>query len=86
MLFRSSAAAPASLPVVEVRRGGGGRVSLRWDATRHPLLVVRDPATGQILSLARNGATEVLTARGELALTASNRVRSRDLRVAVPAR
>jgi hypothetical protein len=82
----TTAAGPASLPVVEVRRRGGGMVSLRWDATRHPLLVVRDPATGQILSLARNGATEVLTPRGELALTASNQVRSRDLRVAVPAR
>ena len=68
---------------VEVTRLGPGRVGLRWDASRSPMVVVRDPRTGQILSFARGGRAEVATDEPELALSVSNRLQSRDARVRV---
>lgn len=60
-------AAPAGvLPEVAVTPRAGGGVDLRWDASRHPLLVVRDGATGEILSLARGGTARVGAGRGLL--------------------
>jgi hypothetical protein len=50
------------------------------------MIQVRDAASGQILSFARGGQAEVWTSRPELALTLSNRVQSRDVRVSVPTR
>ncbi|HEY7635628.1 MAG TPA: hypothetical protein VH763_08795 [Gemmatimonadales bacterium] len=71
---------------VEVRRGTNGRVALSWDAVKTPMILVRDAASGQILSFARGGHAEVWTSRQELALTLSNRVQSREVRVSVPTR
>jgi hypothetical protein len=77
------ATAPAS---VDVRRGTAGRVALSWDASKSPMILVRDATSGQILSFARGGHAEVWTNRPELALTLSNRVQSREVRVSVPTR
>jgi hypothetical protein len=77
------AAAPAS---VEVQRGAAGRVALSWDVSKTPMILVRDAASGQILSFARGGHAEVWSNRQELALTLSNRVQSREVRVSVPTR
>ena len=54
---------------------------LRWDATKSPMIMVRDAVTGDVLSLARGGSAEVAAARDELSLTVSGRVRSHELRV-----
>jgi hypothetical protein len=81
--WSSLAAAPAS---VDVRRGAGGKVALTWDAAKNPMILVRDAASGQILSFARAGQAEVWTNRPELALTLSDRVQSREVRVSVPTR
>lgn len=78
-----TAAAPAG---VRARRSAGGRVTLEWDAAQSPMALVRDPATGQIVSFARGGRVELTTDRPELSVTLSNRVQSRDLRIPVPAR
>jgi hypothetical protein len=79
---RASAAQASSEPTaVEVTPGSGGRVRLRWDATRAPMIMVRDPLSGDVLSFARGGSAEVAADGDELALTVSDRVRSRDLRV-----
>ncbi len=72
--------------VVEARRSGAGRVALRWDAARSPMIMVRDPVSGDILSFARGGTAEVVTSRADLSLTMSDRVGSRDLRVRVRSR
>ncbi len=71
---------------VEVTKGAAGRVALRWDERKAPMIMVRDPATGEVLSFARGGNAEVVTDRDDLALTISDRVRSRDLRVRAKAR
>ena len=83
---RASAGAAAAPARVEATRLGGGRVGLRWDASAHPMLMVRDPATGEVLSFARGGRSEVVTDRGELDLQLSTGVRGRSARLAVPRR
>lgn len=69
---------------VEVARAGPGRVSLRWDPKRAPMVVVRDPRTGQILSFARGGRSEVVTDAPELSVGLSDRVVTREKMVRVP--
>ncbi len=78
-----SAAAPTE---VKARRSAGGRVELEWDAAKSPMVLVRDDATGQIVSFARGGRAEVVTDRPELSVTLSNQVQSRAVRVPVRAR
>jgi hypothetical protein len=78
--------AGAATPRVEASRLSGGRVGLRWDASAHPMLMVRDPVTGEVLSFARGGRSEIVTDRGELDLQLSSGVRGRSVRLAVPPR
>jgi hypothetical protein len=67
-------------------RTGTGRVALQWDAVAHPMLLVRDANTGQIISFARGGRVELPASHAELSVGFSNGVRSSELRVAVPSR
>lgn len=60
-----------------------GAVRVRWDATQYPMALVRDPATGAILSFARGGDALVAAQGGSLDVTFSDGVRSRAGRVAV---
>jgi hypothetical protein len=69
-------------PVVEARLAPGG-VALRWDATAHPMVMVRDPETGEIVSFARGGQATIGTARRTLEVVVSDRVGSRTERVTV---
>lgn len=73
-------------PDIRATRAGPGRVSVRWDAAVHPVIMVRDPSTGQVLSFARGGQAEVATERDDLDFQLSNGVGVRSARVAVPAR
>ena len=75
------AAARISEPI-KARRVGRG-VALRWDAAASPMILVRDAETGEVLSFARGGRAEVATDRMELDLSVSDRVGSRQVRVAV---
>lgn len=71
-----SLAAPGVTPTLEVRRVDGGTVEVRWDAATAPVVMVRDPATGMILSFARGGVASVATDAGTLELVLSDGVRS----------
>ena len=83
----ASAGIAATTPTtVQVSRGSPGRIALRWDAAKAPMVLVRDPVTGEVLSFARGGDAEVTTARDELSLSVSDRVRSREVRVRAPSR
>jgi hypothetical protein len=73
-------------PLGEVTRGVAGRIALRWDASKAPMIMVRDAVTGDVLSFARGGNVELASSRDELSLAVSDRVRSRDLRVRAPSR
>ena len=59
---------------------------IRWDASRAPVVLVRDPATGQVISFARGGQADLVTTRRDLSLSVSDRVGGRELRVLVPSR
>ncbi len=67
--IRAPAAAPSS------RRLASGVVELRWDAA-YPMALVRDAATGEILSFARGGVAQVTAPRGALRLDLSSGVAS----------
>jgi hypothetical protein len=57
-------AGPPGSPMVSIHRAGDAAM-VRWDPT-YPLAVVRDRATGEILSLARGGSALVHAGRAEV--------------------
>jgi hypothetical protein len=74
------AAARAAGTAVEARAVAGG-VALRWDAAARPMVMVRDPDTGEVLSFARGGQANVATSKRTLDVVISDRVGSRQVRV-----
>jgi hypothetical protein len=83
-------APPASLPqvpagtdAVQLRRQLGGRMALRWNHRAYPMVMVRDPDTGEVLSFARGGDVQLLTAKSRVDLLLSNGVASTRRRVTV---
>lgn len=73
-------------PAASVRSLAADQVELRWDRNQFPMVLVRDPATRQILSFARGGAATIRTFARELDLVYSDGVRSTRARVPVPGR
>ena len=55
---------------------GPGSVRLKWNAAAYPMALVRDAATGEILSFARRGDATITVAGRELDVTFSDGVRS----------
>lgn len=53
-----------------------GRSRLQWDAATYPVAMVRDVATGQILSFARGGSTDIVTRGRDVEVTFSDGARS----------
>lgn len=68
------AAAAGDEPAVTLTRRGAAKALLRWDATKHPMVLVRDPATGKILSFARGGSAVVATRGAEVEVRTGNRL------------
>jgi hypothetical protein len=66
-----------------VARREGASVSLRWDAAVYPMIMVRDPDTGEVLSFARGGSALIQTAKGHLDLEVSDGIRSQRVRLAI---
>jgi hypothetical protein len=71
-----------TMETIDARRVAGG-VAIRWDAATNPMIMVRDPDTGEVLSFARGGEAVVQTGRTALDLSVSDRVGSRQMRVPV---
>jgi hypothetical protein len=71
------AAAPGAAPDVQLGRLSNGRARLRWDAHSHPMIMVRDSDTGEVLSLARGGDVELSTSTSRFDLVLSDGVTSR---------
>ncbi|HYF39988.1 MAG TPA: Ig-like domain-containing protein, partial [Gemmatimonadales bacterium] len=78
----AAAARGARPDAVNLKREGDG-VTLEWDAGAHPMIVVRDPDTGEVLSMARGGRARIATGKAELNLEVSDGVRSYELRRAI---
>lgn len=70
-------------PRFSVSAPGRGEARVTWQAAAHPLTVVRDARTGEILSFARGGAAQVRTDAPELELLFSDGVRTTSQRVRV---
>jgi hypothetical protein len=79
----ADAAADAS---AEAEAEGQGRVRVRWDAAAHPMALVRDAQTGEVLAFARGGSARVFTDRAEVEVLVSDRVGSAGRRVRVKGR
>ena len=74
---RASPAATGRIaPPAALRRGSGGEVRLEWDASRRPMALVRDPATGEIVSFARDGGAALRTRSPQLEVLFSDGVRT----------
>jgi hypothetical protein len=66
-----------------VARRQGASVSLRWDAAAYPMIMIRDPDTGEVLAFGRGGSALIQTAKGQLDLDVSDGIRSHRLRLAI---
>jgi hypothetical protein len=75
--------APAPPRAIQVRRVAGDRVALRWDVRTHPMILVRDTESGEVLSFARGGEIELSTGKREVELIMSSGVRSQLRRMQV---
>ncbi len=74
---RAVPAAPGRVaPAAALRRRSGGEVRLEWDAARRPMALVRDPATGEVLSFARDGGAALRTGSPQLEVLFSDGVRT----------
>jgi hypothetical protein len=60
----------------EVTLRSGSEAEITWDAATYPMVMVRNPATGEILSFARGGRTILPVATEEIEMVFSNGVRS----------
>ncbi|HEV8613455.1 MAG TPA: M66 family metalloprotease, partial [Gemmatimonadales bacterium] len=80
--LRSSAAPAGADPAPQLSRPGAGQLELRWDGVRFPMALVRDAASGQILSFARGGAARLWAGGQAFDLQFSDGVRT----VSLPAR
>ena len=78
---QAQARVPPSVEIVARREGSN--VSLRWDAAVYPMIMVRDPDTGEVLSFGRGGSALIRTAKGQLDLDISDGIRSHRLRLAI---
>jgi hypothetical protein len=66
-----------------LRRMTGGRLGVQWDAVAHPMVMVRDAETGEVLSFATGGSIEVASLKREVDIVLSDGVRSRVKRLSV---
>jgi hypothetical protein len=77
--LRSTATPPPSVPggraaQAEVRAlRAGGETEVRWDSA-YPMAIIRDAATGEVLSLARGGAARIGARSGRVTVELSNGV------------
>ncbi|MEX1185615.1 MAG: hypothetical protein WEA80_03415 [Gemmatimonadaceae bacterium] len=78
--------APITPAPARLDRIGGPRSRLEWDARAYPMALVRDPATGQILSFARGGRLDIAVPGQELDVTFSDGVNSTRQRIRVAPR
>ncbi|HZJ00816.1 MAG TPA: hypothetical protein VFD22_09145, partial [Gemmatimonadaceae bacterium] len=63
-------------PSIRASQARSGFTRIQWDAAKNPLIVMRDPVTREILSLARSGDAVVRTSGKAFEVIASNGVRS----------
>lgn len=83
---RAQAALDAAASAASVRANGAGRARVQWDATAYPLVVVRDAATGEVLSFARGGSADIAASGSDVEVVFTDGVRSAGRKVKVGGR
>ncbi|NNK63126.1 MAG: hypothetical protein HKO98_07910, partial [Gemmatimonadetes bacterium] len=73
---------PGTGPDLRIAALDGTRAEVTWDRTRHPMALVRDAETGQVLAFARGGRVAVAPAGSRLEVTLSDGLGSSDTRTA----
>jgi len=73
---RLATAGPGTDPAPAVSRPNPQQVEVRWDAASFPMVLVRDAASGQILSFARGGVARVFSTAQSLELQFSDGLRT----------
>jgi hypothetical protein len=68
---------------VIARREASGQLRLQWNAATHPMVMVRDPDTGEVLAFARGGDARIWTGKSEVDLEVSDGVQSQRVRRAI---
>jgi hypothetical protein len=68
---------------VEVRRAADGSLRLKWNARAHPMVMVREAGSGEVLSLARGGEVQFSSLKGDVDVVLSDGVKSRVKRISV---
>jgi hypothetical protein len=81
--LRTAQLRKGAVPDSIVARREAGGVGLKWNPVDHPMIMVRDPDTGEVLSFARGGLATVRTTKGEVDLEVSDGVRSHRVRLAI---
>lgn len=79
----AATAGPLAAPGIDEMRVAavdGGTVDVTWNASRHPMAIVRDASTGEILSFARGGHVRVAPRGAEIEIEFSNGVTTVDRR------
>jgi Big-like domain-containing protein len=69
----------SAAPTVE--RSGPNALTIRWNRSEVPLLIVRDPETGRVFAISRSGAITVPTSRSELEVIVPGAMAGTALRV-----
>ncbi|MBV9772936.1 MAG: hypothetical protein JO040_03260 [Gemmatimonadetes bacterium] len=71
-------------PALSMAPAGNGRISMRWNRSTYPGVMVRDPRTGEVLSFVNGGDATVNTSAPEVEVVFSDGVRSTAKRMRVP--
>ncbi len=71
----------ATEPVAQVLEDG--RISISWDAAAYPSVIIRDAASGEVLSIATGGEAILAAFEGELELILSNGIQSQSVKLQV---
>jgi hypothetical protein len=66
----------AAVNAVDATVGASGSINVRWGAGTARMALIRDRATGQVLSFARGGSASVRARSGDIEVTVSDGVRS----------
>ncbi len=64
-------------------RTGEGHVRVMWDGANHPVVMAKDPLTGEVLGFLRGGDAHLLTTAKEVELHCSDGVDSQSFRIQV---
>lgn len=77
---------PAAVSDSIIARREAGTVALEWNPAAHPMIMVRDPDSGEVLSFGRGGKARVTTSKAEVDLEVSNGLQSYRVRRAISRR